>query len=128
MILTHFIAFMAQQSGGRTVPELRLRRGGTAYGAFVLKSPASVLDWGVDWELAEGETITGSEWSVSPVEAGGMAVVAGSPAIAGAVTSCLMQGGVFRHVYTLANTITTSAGRTHIESITFRVGMVEVTG
>ena len=43
----------------------------------------------------------------------------------GLKTACILTGGVFRRVYEVANTIVTSAGRTHVQTITFRIGPVE---
>ncbi len=128
MILTHFLALMfagdAAQPGD--VPALRVRQGGAGGGGVVLKSPLSVLDWGIEWTLAEGETIAAAQWSVTPAEAGGLAVVAGSGVIDGATTGCRVEGGQFRRVYALACAITTSAGRVLVESIVFRIGSIEV--
>lgn len=93
-----------------------------------IKATEAVLDWPISWALADGETIAGSTWSVAPVEAGGVVVEAGSPAIAGAVTSCLLSGGIFRRVYTVTNRITTSQGRALSQTVTIRIGPIEVTG
>lgn len=88
-----------------------------------LKAAGAELDWPIHWTLEDGETIASSTWSVSP--AGGLAVKAGSPSIAGLVTACILTGGVFRAVYEVTNNIVTSAGRTHAQTITFRIGPVE---
>lgn len=125
MILTHFLCFLAV-GAAVTVPELAVRRGGTAIGFYPLKSPTSVRDAAVQWQLEEGETITASAWAVLPAEDGGLAVVAGSAAVDGAVAACRIQGGVFRQVYTLINTISTSRGQTLVEAMTFRIGLVEM--
>lgn len=93
-----------------------------------IKAPAAVLDWPINWTLADGESISGSTWTVKPVEDGGLAVAVGSPAIAGTVTSCLVEAGIFRRVYTLANRITTNQGRTLEQTVTIRIGPSEVTG
>jgi hypothetical protein len=91
----------------------------------MMKTKAAVaeLDWPITWTLEAGETISSSTWSVTP--AGEMAVKAGSPSITGLVTACILTGGVFRKVYEVTNTIVTSAGRTHAQTITFRIGAVE---
>lgn len=88
-----------------------------------IKAPGSTLDWPISWALESGETIASSTWSIAPVEAGGITV--GSATISGATTACLLSGGVFRRVYEVTNTIVTSAGRTHAQSIGFRIGTVE---
>lgn len=88
-----------------------------------VKAPGAELDWPITWTLETGETISSSTWTVSP--AGEMAVKAGSPSIAGLVTACILTGGVFRKVYEVTNSIVTSAGRKHEQTITFRIGAVE---
>lgn len=108
------------------MPELGVRAGGTAIGFYSLKSPASVRDAAVQWQLEDGETIVASAWAVLPAETGGLAVVDGSAAVDGLVAACRIEGGVFRRVYTLINTITTSRGQVLQESMTFRIGLVEM--
>lgn len=93
-----------------------------------IKAPAAVLDWPISWSLADGETITASTWTVAPSEEGGLRVVSDSPVINDLVTSCLVEGGLFRRVYVLTNRITTNQGRTLEQTITFRIGPSEVTG
>ena len=93
-----------------------------------IKAAGAVLDWPISWTLADGETISTSTWTTAPTETGGLAVKAGSAAIAGLITSCLVEGGIFRRVYELTNRITTSQGRTLEQTITFRIGPSEVTG
>ena len=88
-----------------------------------IKAAGSELDWPITWTLETGETISSSSWAVSP--AGELAVKAGSPTIAALVTACILTGGVFRKVYEVTNTIVTSAGRKHVQTITFRIGAVE---
>lgn len=91
-----------------------------------IKSPNSTLDWPVTFTLEAGETLTGvPAWTVSPAETGGIAVVAASPAFTGGVAACLLTGGIFRHVYEVSCTVTTSQGRTHCVTSGFRIGPVE---
>jgi hypothetical protein len=90
-----------------------------------LKAPGSELDFPIEWTLADGETISTSTWVVSPVETGGLAVKVGTPAISSATTSCIVEDGLFRHVYELTNTITTSQGRTDVRTVSVRIGSVE---
>ncbi len=90
--------------------------------SFHLKDPAAVLDYSIDWGaqyLAEGELLATSEWSVEPVEPGGVSVAASSFEPWTATVSA--QGGIAGHVYRLANRITTLAGRTDERSLTLRV-------
>ena len=124
MILTHFLALRV--AAPSTVPELAARRGGTAVGFYPLKSPSSVRDAAVLWTLEEGETISSSIWAALPAEAGGLAVVPGSAAMDGLVTACRVEGGIFRRVYQLVNTITTSRGQVLQETLTYRIGLVEM--
>ncbi|WP_310474093.1 hypothetical protein [Sandarakinorhabdus sp.] len=119
MITTHFMAFFAS-TGAAVAPPMVAGDGPI----FVLKSPGSKLDWPISWPLEDGESIAASVWAVLPTHAGGLAVMDGSPITVGLVTSCLVEGGVNRRVYELVNTITTSAGRVHEATITFRIGRV----
>jgi hypothetical protein len=114
-----FMAFFAAVAGGDFVPSV-LRLAGRG---MRMKAPGAVIDYPIQWALETGETISTSAWAVTP--AGEMVVEAGSGVIDGLVTACLVSGGVFRRVYSLKNTITTSAGRTLEETITIRVGPVE---
>ena len=92
------------------------------------KAAGAVLDFPISWTLAAAETISTSTWSVDPAVDGGVAVQANSPAINGAVTRCLLTGGVFRKIYVVTNSITTNQGRTLQQTITLRIGTSEVTG
>ena len=92
---------------------------------MIIKAPTSALDWPISYTLTGAETITGSTWVIVPVEAGGLAVVGGSPAITGTVTSCILSGGQYRAVYTVTNTATTSQSRTYVQSFDVRIGPVE---
>lgn len=89
--------------------------------ALFAKDPHAVLDYSVDWTdaLAEGETMTVSEWRIEPEEDGGP-VVAGESG-AGAVRTATLSGGVAGHRYRLSNRITTSAGRSDERSLTIRI-------
>lgn len=93
--------------------------------ALIIKAPTSELDWPISYTLAAGETISGSTWTVSPVEAGGMAVKGGTPSITGSVTACILTGGNFRQIYEVTNTVTTSQGRVYAHTAAFRIGTVE---
>lgn len=90
-----------------------------------IKAAEAELDWPISYTLESGETISVSVWTVAPVETGGLAVKSGSASIAGAAVACIVTGGNFRRVYELRNVITTSAGRKHSQTITFRIGPVE---
>ena len=92
---------------------------------LIIKAAESELDWPVRYDLEIGETIASSTWSVSPVETGGISVKAGSPSIASPLAACILTGGLFRHVYEVRNVVVTSAGRSHSQTLGFRVGPVE---
>lgn len=84
-------------------------------------------DYSISWDLAGTEAISGSSWSVAPVEAGGLAVADGSEQIAedGVTTSCLIEGGIAGHLYEVTNVIETDQGRTDSRTITLRIGRQE---
>lgn len=92
---------------------------------MIIKAATSQLDWPISYTLASGETISTSTWTIVPVETGGLGVVGDSPAITGAVTSCILTGGLYRAVYSVVNTVTTSQSRTHVQSFDVRIGPVE---
>ena len=94
---------------------------------LALKAAESELDFPISYDLAVGETIASSAWTVLPVETGGLAVKSGTPAIVGAVASCIVTGGVLRRVYRLRKTVVTSQGRTYAQTIGIRIGEVEPT-
>lgn len=90
-----------------------------------VKPSGAKLDYPITYDLAAGETISLSAWSVSPSGTG--APVVSAEAINGAVTSCLVAGGVSGRVYELVNAITTSHGRDDQRTITIRIGAMEAT-
>jgi hypothetical protein len=90
--------------------------------SFLLKDPEAVLDYMIDWGaeyLAAGELLARSAWSVTPDEPGGLSVE-GSDFDASTSTA-KAAGGIAGHVYSLANQVTTAAGRTDERSIVIRV-------
>ncbi len=121
-IAPFFIAFMTVEvSGGLTPSAERLRsEGGVSF--FLVKAAGATLDYPIGWTLDPGETIVASTWGVTPAETGGIEVVPDSSVIVGMITACLISGGVFRRVYELVNTITTSAGRVRQATLTIRIG------
>ena len=48
--------------------------------SLLLKDPNAALDYAVDWgaEYLDGQTLSGSQWQVTPVEIGGLSVTATS--------------------------------------------------
>jgi hypothetical protein len=90
--------------------------------SFLLKDPEAVLDYTIDWGaeyLAAGELLALSAWSVTPDEPGGLSV-AGNDFDATTATA-KATGGIAGHIYSLANRITTAAGRVDERSIAIRV-------
>lgn len=88
---------------------------------LILKDPASSLDYLVDWgsTYLNDDVLTESDWSVVPVEPGGV-TVDGSHFDAGSAT-VMVSGGQVGKVYRLLNNITTSLGREDSRSILVRV-------
>ena len=88
---------------------------------LLLKDPDAVLDYAVDWgaEYLDGDLLASSEWSVSPDEPGGVAVVgSGFDATSSTVKAA---GGFAGVIYRLTNRVTTQSGRIDDRSIVLRV-------
>jgi len=89
---------------------------------LLLKDAEAVLDYAIDWGaeyLGEGDLIAQSEWSVSPDEPAGVAVV-GSDFDA-AISSVKAAGGIAGRLYKLVNRVTLDSGRIDERSIVLRV-------
>ncbi len=82
-----------------------------------LKDPDATLDWRFDWTewLDDGETITGSVMTVSA----GLVLVSQTNSVSAATV--WLSGGTTGAVYSVANRITTSAGRIDERTLTIRV-------
>ena len=80
------------------------------------KDPAAVRDYTCDWsaDLAEGEEIITSTWSIVPEDFGAEPLTVQSSVIDddGAVTRVFLQGGVAGCFYQVANSVTTTANPT----------------
>lgn len=90
--------------------------------SFLLKDPAAVLDYSIDWRaeyLAADELLAASEWSVVPEEPGGVSVAGSDFDIS--TSSATVGGGIAGHIYKLLNRITTDRGRVDERSIVLRV-------
>ena len=90
--------------------------------SLLLKDPAAVLDYTIDWGaeyLAAGDMLASSEWSVTPDEPGGVSI-AGSD-FGASTSTAKAAGGIAGHLYNLVNRITTGSGRTDERSIVIRV-------
>jgi hypothetical protein len=120
MIASIFITIFATAAGVLVPSLVRLAERGVR-----LKAPDAQLDYPVAWELDAGESIASSAWSVTPAAAGGLSVLPGSGVVDDLVTACIVTGGVYRRVYELTNTITTSEGRVLTATISIRIGPVE---
>jgi hypothetical protein len=90
--------------------------------SYLLKDPAAVLDYSIDWGakyLNVGELLAASEWSVVPYEEGGVSVAGSS--FDASTSSVKAGGGLPGRLYSLVNRITTGSGRVDERSIVIRV-------
>ena len=88
---------------------------------FLLKDPAAVLDYAVDWgaEYLSGDALADSAWSVSPDEPGGASIAGSSFDLL--VATVQVAGGVPGKIYQVTNHVTTASGREDSRSIILRV-------
>ena len=86
-----------------------------------LKDPRAGVDYAVDWGAGylDGNTVSDSAWSVSPVETDGIAVVA--TATQPTRTAATLEGGLAGKVYRVTNHVTLSDGRQEARTLTIRV-------
>jgi hypothetical protein len=86
-----------------------------------LKDPGAVLDYRMEWSalLAPGVTLTGSSWSVAPLEEGGVVIGAASSTAAAAVVQ--LSGGVVGRTYRVVNRVTLSDGGSDERMMVVRV-------
>lgn len=88
--------------------------------SFYLKDPQSRVDYAIDWGgYLDGQTIAESLWSVTPDEAGGIAVESASFDLNR--SAARITGGRAGRVYSIANRVTMSDGSVDERSITLRV-------
>ena len=88
--------------------------------SLYLKDPHARIDHGTDWSGSlSGQSVTDSDWSVSPVEAGGLAVE--DSALEGTSARVRLSGGLMGRLYRLTNSVTLSDGQVLERSVTFRV-------
>ncbi len=87
---------------------------------FLLKHPDATLDYAVDWgaDYLSGETLATSDWSIAPVEPGGLAL--SSSAFDLLVATATVSGGKAGTIYRLTNHVTTTDGRDDSRSIMLR--------
>lgn len=88
--------------------------------SFYLKDPHSRADYAIDWSayLAPGQSIALSAWTVEPAEPGGVAIDGAS--FTAAASAATLVGGVPGHVYSVANRVTLSDGRSDERSLAIR--------
>jgi hypothetical protein len=89
---------------------------------LVLKDPASVLDYAIDWGaqyLDPTDLLAESSWSVVPAEQDGVSVV--SSDITDRIATVNVQGGVPGRIYRLLNRVVTQSGRIDERSVVLRV-------
>jgi hypothetical protein len=89
---------------------------------LLLKDPAAVLDYAIDWGvdyLDDDDILMESDWSVDPDETGGVAIVGNS--LGDRVSTVQASGGIAGRIYRLSNRVATQSGRTDERSIVLRV-------
>jgi hypothetical protein len=88
--------------------------------SYYLKDPHSRVDYAIDWSVhLGGQAITDSLWSVTPAEAGGIAIE--DSHFDGGASTARLSGGLVGHVYSVGNRITLADGRIDERSIILRV-------
>jgi hypothetical protein len=89
--------------------------------SLLLKDPAAILDYAVDWaaEYLESDQILQSDWTVEPGEEGGAEIVAND--VAGGAAIVKVGSGIAGHIYRLTNHVLLESGREDSRSIVLRV-------
>lgn len=89
--------------------------------AIFLKDPAASIDYAVDWQTAylAGQSISVSEWIVTPDEPDGITVAVSTEA--GGRSVATLVGGRRGHLYRLTNRVTFDDGRNDERSLDVRV-------
>ena len=88
---------------------------------LLLKDPDAVLDYSIDWgaEYLLGDLIAESQWTVDPVEDGGVTVVGSDFDANTAVVKA--EGGLPGRLYRLVNQVVLLSGRIDSRSVVLRV-------
>ena len=88
---------------------------------LLLKDPAAVLDYAVDWgaEYLGGDLLAESEWSVVPDEPGGVSIVGNN--FDAKIATVKAAGGQPGKIYKLVNHVVLDSGRSDDRSIVLRV-------
>ena len=88
---------------------------------LLLKDPAAVLDYMVDWgaDYLGGDALAQSSWEVSPVESGGASIH--SAEFDYLTATVQIGGGIPGKLYRISNRVVTACGREDCRSIMLRV-------
>ena len=88
---------------------------------LILKDPAALLDYAVDWgaDYLTNDTIDTSAWTIDPAEAGGITVSSSETELT--VARVTGVGGIAGRVYRLVNHVVFLSGRQDQRSIVVRV-------
>ena len=88
---------------------------------MVVKDPGTRIDFEFDWAAAYpgGQAVVASDWTVEPVEDGGVTVVGAAHDLMEVTVT--LAGGVAGHVYRVTNRVTMSDGQIDERSMTMRV-------
>jgi len=89
--------------------------------SFLLKDPDAVLDYEIDWnaDYLGTDVLSASEWSVSPAEPAGMAIL--EQLFDGGLATVKASGGVKGHIYRLTNHVSLESGLRDSRSVIIRV-------
>jgi hypothetical protein len=89
---------------------------------LLLKDPAAVLDYAIDWGadyLGDEDTLAESSWSVVPDEQDGVSIVGSD--FADRVSTVNVGGGIPGRIYRLFNRVVTQSARVDERSVVLRV-------
>lgn len=93
-----------------------------------LKDREAVIPIEIDWaaDLATGDSIASSVWTVTPTATGGLVVNSDTETAGRAVA--VVSGGAQGQAYTLRNKITTALGYVDARELTITIGTPGVEG
>ena len=88
---------------------------------YLLKDPDATLDYAVDWgsDYLSDDVLDTSDWTVSPVEAGGVAIESSRSDLL--IATVNVSGGIAGRRYRLTNNVVTASDRVDSRSIMLRV-------
>jgi hypothetical protein len=86
-----------------------------------LKDPDAALDYSHNWAAGYlgSKSITGSNWQVLPVEAGGITIASSS--FTATTSTVTLAGGLPGHVYRISNRVTLNDGTSDDRALVLRV-------